>query len=234
MVRKRTRWTKRKLFTVKFKDREPRQLLWRKDVYEEWFNYARLYLNRGGKVPKEFGDLWSFSDFEDWWKDPNFGFELFCEPPLEAMVETVGSSYKEKLGADEILLKINLRADPDILGAELKRVLQSFELGDEYKSRARFQPSKPMRHLKFKSAAGSLREMRETFELSEQMTHREVCERLGWIKVKEEDFLVRNAGNKEEAKKDYLAFLKGRLRRVIRHRKFVLDAFRSIEKGSFP
>ena len=234
MARKRTRWTKRKLFAVKFKGREPRQLLWRKDVYEEWFNYARLHLTRGGKVPREFGDLWSFGDFEEWWRDPSYGFELFCEPPLETMVETVDGSSKQELGADELLLKINLRADPDILEAELKRVLQSVELGDEYKSQARFQPSKPMRHLKFKSAAGSLREMRETFELSEKMTHREVCERLGWIKVKEEDFLIRNAGNRLEAKKDYLMFVKGRLRRVIRHRRFVLDAFERIEQGSFP
>jgi len=132
-----------------------------------------------------------------------------------------------------LLLKINLRADPDILEAELKRVLQSVELGDEYKSRARFQPSRPMRHLKFKSAAGSLREMRETFELSEQMTHREVCERLGWIKLKIEDFRSRNV-SKKGAEQDYLMYIKGKLRRVIRHRRFVLDAFESIEQGSFP
>jgi len=90
-----------------------------------------------------------------------------------------------------------------------------------------------MRHLKFKSAAGSLREMRETFELSEQMTHREVCERLGWIKLKIEDFRSRNV-SKKGAEQDYLMYIKGKLRRVIRHRRFVLDAFESIEQGSFP
>ena len=58
-------WKKRKLLTYRFKGREPRGLLWRKDVYKEWFLYGRLFQERGGNLPKDFGDLSKFKDFEE-------------------------------------------------------------------------------------------------------------------------------------------------------------------------
>jgi len=71
-------FTKRHLYTFEFKDRPRRALLWRKEVYQEWFAYAKLA--GVGNYPDEFGNLEEFSDFESWWKHPEYGFELFCEP----------------------------------------------------------------------------------------------------------------------------------------------------------
>jgi hypothetical protein len=241
MAKKRSRWTKRKLFTVKFKGREPRQLLWRKGVYEEWFRYALLHQTRGGKIPKEFGNLKKFKNFEEWWRHPKYGFELCCEPPLESVAVVLGPKDQIRAENDEVLLKINLRCDPDILEAEIKRLVKSLEIGDDYQSRARFQPSRPMQRIRLAekdergaTGLGNLKQFRETFELTEKMKHRDVAQKLGWLRLQESDFLHQNGGNKIETKKDYEKYVKGVLRRIERHRKFVFDAFRSIEKGTFP
>jgi hypothetical protein len=239
--RKRTRWTKRKLFTVKFKGREPRQLLWRKGVYEEWFRYALLLQSRGGNVPKELGNLHKFKNFEEWWRHPKYGFELFCEPPLERIAVVLGPKDPIKTEDDEVLLKVNLRCDPDILEAEIKRLVKSLEIGDDYQSRARFQPSRPMQRIRLAekdergaTGLGNLKQFRETFELTEKMKHREVAKKLGWLRLQESDFLHQNSGNNIETKKDYEKYVKGVLRRIERHRKFVFDAFQNVEKGTFP
>ena len=52
------KWTKKKLFTVRFKNRQPRALLWRKSVYKEWYEFALL----AETLPTEFGDLAVYSD----------------------------------------------------------------------------------------------------------------------------------------------------------------------------
>ena len=84
------------------------------------------------------------------------------------------------------------------------------------------------------SGLGNLTQFREAFELTEMMKQKDVASQLGWLRLEESDFLIRNGGNKIEAKKDYDRHVKGVLRRVERHRKFVIDAFKSIEKGTFP
>ena len=106
----RKRWTNRKLFTVRFKGREPRALLWRKPVYKEWFLYAKLAQELGKKIPKAFGNLKKFDDFEDWWRHPKYGFELFCEKPMGELVQETQPN-RSKLQPDELLLKINLKGD---------------------------------------------------------------------------------------------------------------------------
>jgi hypothetical protein len=137
-------WKKRKLFTVKFKGREPRALLWRKKVYEEWFNYAKLAQERKYKIPRAFGNLRKFENFEEWWRDERYGFELFCEKPME---ELVTETTKGRLLDNEILLKINLKGDLDIIKREIDRILKEKDIQEEYISNARFQPSRPMKHI---------------------------------------------------------------------------------------
>ena len=58
---KRRPWVRRVIQRVRFTDREPRRLMWRKAIYEEWFEYAKL----AGTYPKEFGDLSKYEKFDD-------------------------------------------------------------------------------------------------------------------------------------------------------------------------
>ena len=261
-------WTKRKLFTFKFKGRERRALLWRKSVYEEWFEYAKLFQSQGGKLPRAFGNLTN-RRFEDWWRDENFGFELFCEPVMGDLCEVATSKRKQE--PNKLLLSVDVRADYDLVLSAFKKILR--EQGDsyEYVSQAKFQPSLPMSQLK----PEKLRQARETYMLTEQLQrvrrkkgqHKRVVRRL-WqypsyatphfkreeLYIAPEHISARNRGQWHdelvsdgksgirqkrlvwdiEKSTDFFNWEKSMLRKVTRHRKVVLDAFKSIESGTFP
>lgn len=154
------KWTKRKLFTVQFKDRPARALLWRKSVYKEWFHYAKLLQEEGSKIPKAFGDLSKFKSFETWWRDPAYGFELFCEPEVVAVRVIEG---KGKKSDNEVDLRVRLDVDKELALHELKRIISKLGETAEYKSQARFQPSLPMKSLK----PEKLEQAREAYIVSE-------------------------------------------------------------------
>jgi hypothetical protein len=206
----RKRWTNRKLFTVTFKDREPRALLWRKPVYKEWFLYAKLAQELGKKIPKAFGNLRQVDDFEDWWRDPRYGFELFCEKPTGDLV-TEETGKRSKLEPDEILIKVNLKGDLEVINRDIRKLLISKDVGEDFTSNARFQPSRPMKHI----AVG----VTDTeFEKD----------------VKRENKLEKFAGDAQGGLLQYQRTLDNRVKTVRRHIEAVEQTFKNIASGTFP
>jgi hypothetical protein len=239
-------WKKRKLFTVKFKGREPRALLWRKKVYEEWFNFAKLAQERKYKVPRAFGNLNSFDDFEKWWRDERYGFELFCEPPMKELV-TECTTKNTQLKSDEILLKINLKSDLDILQREIMNLLKNKEVIDEYESCARFRPSRSMKHLSIgatESDFGDFKrqnkfeQYRTTFLLFERKaSYKDVALELGWLEGDREWYrtqYVHGDGTIGLIGYEYQKYVDNKVKKVKRHVEQVLKIFKNIEKGTFP
>jgi hypothetical protein len=204
-------WIKRKLLTFEFKGRKRRALLWRKRIYEEWFYCARLCQLNGGKIPRDFGDLTKFGSFEDWWRDPNYGFELFCEPFIDSYAELV--DRKGILSTDEVLLKVNLNGDPEIILRDIKLALSSKLEGVDYQSRARYKPSLTMKYLRIEK----IRKSRQVWELSQEgKKQREIVEELGMpVGATVETFEVA-------------------IRRVQRYKAAYNKSLKNVELGSFP
>lgn len=243
------KWTNRKLFTYTFKGREARSLLWRKAVYREWFLYAKLAQEMKKKIPRAFGNLREFDDFEDWWKDERYGFELFCEKPTGDLVSEV--STRIKLEPNEILLKINLKGDLEIINRDIRRLLTTKDVSDEYESNARFQPSRPMKHIpvgatdkdqfvvlggekhqvaeKGEKRSNKLAEYRETYILAQTMTYKEVAIHLGWLSGDKEWYVSRGYEVFE-----YQKALDNRVKKVRRHCEQVENIFESIANNTFP
>ena len=138
------KWTKRTAFSYQFKGRARRGLFWRKAIYEQWFNYAKISTE---SIPTEFGDLNEFSTFEEWWRHPDYGFELFCEPaetePLEIVTE-----IPECSGKNVHYLKIDRTGDPAKLKLMFKQYMEKNLLEHSSESKARFQPSKQPAEIK--------------------------------------------------------------------------------------
>jgi hypothetical protein len=229
-------WTKRKLFTVTFKGREPRALLWRKGVYKEWFEYAKLAQKIGRKIPRAFGNLRKFDDFEDWWRHPDYGFELFCEKPTGDLVQEV-TDKKTKLEPDEILLKVNLKGDLEIINRDIRKLLITKDVQDEYTSNARFQPSRPMKHLSIgatehaylenKKRQNKFAQYRETWLMAQEMSYEEVAEKQGWMTPSD-----RKKGGMMYF--DWSRLKDDRKKKVRRHVEQVESIFESIGRGTFP
>jgi len=138
---KRRPWVRRVIQRVRFTGREPRRLMWRKAIYEEWFEYAKL----AGTYPKEFGDLSKYEKFDDWWRDPSYGFELFCEPPDEPVVEEVTGTNAE---GNRLIVSIKRDSDPYEVIHHLKKLVEmNVRLPRKDVSHARFTPSKPAKNL---------------------------------------------------------------------------------------
>ena len=135
----------RNLQTFKFKGRERRGLLWKKAIYKEWFEYCLL----AKSYPDDFGQLTLFNSFEDWWKDPKYGFELFCEPPEPLpILELEHSVFPDEIES-RLVVSIDLDADIKKVLFNLERLLQRKKVKAKSSvSKARYQPSKPGRHIK--------------------------------------------------------------------------------------
>jgi hypothetical protein len=205
-----SRWISRKLFTYRFKGRQPRGLLWRKAVYEEWFLYAREYQSRGGMIPRAFGKLSKFLTFEDWWRHPEYGFELFCEPFIENYVQEVSSA--RGLSDSEILLKVNLKGDRDMIQRDMKLLLDKLTEDYEYQSAARFQPSTPMKRIQIERIKNS----RLVWEITKEgKTQAEIVSILG---LPEADL------DQQESS----------IRRVQRYKAAYKKSCEQISKGTFP
>jgi hypothetical protein len=137
----------RSVLSFQFKSRPRRRLLWEKVVYRLWFDYAKVS-PRG--VPAEFGDLSAFNDFEEWWRHPSYGFELFCEPPNEQPLLKVVQSITDGEELGVIYVRVNLNEEPERLKRSFDSILRKQQegLSLEPKSEARFHPSMPQRHMK--------------------------------------------------------------------------------------
>lgn len=241
----RSGWLKRKLQTVRFKDREPRALLWKKKVYEEWFLYAKMAQERKRKIPKAFGNLRKFDNFEDWWRDERYGFELFCEKPMRELVTEVNGA-SQKLETDEILVRVNLKGDLDVIERDFKKLLREKDTPDDYTSNARFQPSRPMKHIAVgvtESDFGDykrdnkLAEYRATYLLAEKMSYKDVARKLGWLEGDKEYYLNEHPnpdGTKGLFMFEYQKLLDNRVKKVRRHVEQVEKTFKNIENNTFP
>lgn len=214
-------WTKKKLFTVKFKGRKARALVWRKRIYKEWFEYAKLHQSHGGVIPKEFGKLVDIDDFEDWWKDPDYGFELFCEPYMDEALRLLDEPPK-CIEPDNILVSINLNVDRDKLVQLFTKLLKQNQVSDEYSSLAKFQPSLDMKYLKHEK----LKLFREVWILEKSgMAHKNIVKKLGMIS--------KNVAPSSDPDL-YQTLMLSALRKVSRYKRAVSLSFKQIEKGTFP
>jgi hypothetical protein len=237
----RSSWIKKKLFTVKFKGRKPRALLWKKAVYEEWFYFAKMAQERNIKIPKAFGNLSNFDNFEDWWRDERYGFELFCEPYLNSLTsEVVGKP--SKLKADEILVKVNLKGDLDLILRDFNRLLRTKDTDKEYVSQARFQPSRPMKHIAIgtqESDFGNykrenkLKTYRETFLLFEELgDYKEVAIQKNWLF--KDISMAKNKNGEQLLPFEYQKEVDNKRKKVKRHVEQVKQTFENVSRGTFP
>ena len=137
-------YIKRHLQTFRFTDRPARGLFWRKDIYKEWFEWAKL----AGKYPADWGPLDQFADFEDWWRHPKYGFELFCEPTEQVPVSVVETGVQ--LPDGNLVVAIDLNADSDkalrMVQNLIKKHLKSKHTSSI--SHARYSPSKHAKYIK--------------------------------------------------------------------------------------
>lgn len=204
-------WIKRKLLSFEFKGRQRRALLWRKGIYEEWFYCARYAQMLGRKLPSAFGNLTGFQTFEEWWRHPEFGFELFCEPFIDSYAEIV--DRKVRLSKDEVLLKVNVNGDTDLILRDIKLALMERMVIGEYQSRARFQPSRTMKYLRKNTLVLS----RRVWELTnEGFTQGDIAEKLDLIN-----------GDTIEARETAI-------RKVQRAKARFIKSLKNVENGTFP
>jgi len=205
-------YLKRSILTFRFKGRPRRGLFWKKDVYRLWFDFAKLS-NR--PIPKEFGDLRQFNDFEDWWRHPDYGFELFCEPVREKSLYKVSSI--DKTNKDIAYLKVNLDEDPKklkvLFGTFLKR--HKRQKVKEKKSQARFQPSVKWKHMRLDAWKDYL----EIWKIRNPVKGKKLS-----CKDTYEKYY-----NRKWQKHDEVS-----LRQISRSCCRVEQIFKSIEKGTFP
>ena len=197
-------------------------------------------------MPPDFGWLPDFYDFEEWWRHPDFGFELFCEPYVEDFAKVLNVPLK-MVRSDAILLEVSLLGDKDLILRDIKRVLSDVHLPEEYSSRARYRPSVDMKYIK----PDKLRAARETFLLTENMKHRRVVRRIDKIPDYAKPVFVRQTvevfdkkfekmTTQHRLKKDparsanFDQWERTKLRKVSRHRRSTLDVFKKLERGVFP
>lgn len=200
--------------------RPRRGLFWMKKIYKEWFEWAKM----SGEYPSEFGNLDDFDDFEVWWKHPDYGFELFCEPeqgePLKEVKEIEEGKHIKHL-------RINLTGDTAKINLDFKRFLdKNIVPTDKIVSQARFQPSKPQRNIKLPP----IKKYRETY------IQREI------LGMSRGDVLEERMGNKPPhlTKEDWkLAIISGRqnserMRTISREVQKAKIIIKNIKKGTFP
>lgn len=137
-------YVKRRLQTFRFAGRPARGLYWKKDIYREWFEWAKL----AGKYPADWGPLEQFPDFEDWWKHPQYGFELFCELPEQEPVQVIETGVCAPVG--NLVVAINLNADPEKALLMLRNLVKKHvkKKPASPTSRARYAPSKHAKYIK--------------------------------------------------------------------------------------
>jgi len=209
-------YIKRSVFTFAFKGRPRRGLFWKKNVYRLWFEYAKV---SPLSVPKEFGELSLFDDFEDWWRHPNYGFELFCEPAKKTPLSVVTEINNED-NNDVIYLSVDLTAEPQ----KLKRMFSSFLKRHQpkvkpLKSLGKFQPSLHGKYIRL----DALKMYLETWKMRESGMTRN-------------DIHTERYGNKTKKSMKEFKFniIESDLRVISRQTQRANEIFNNIENGTFP
>ena len=210
-------------------------LIWRKGIYEMWFEYAKTAQEYDYPIPSEFGDLSQF-DFETWWDHPDYGFELFCEPVVKNVVQVI-DEVPDSIGEKHLLLDIDLNHDQDRLIALVTSIIKKKQ-GKEvsYVSKARFKPSKPPRHIKLKDRPGykqdpEIEYLREYLNVWKQdhngVAHKDIVKNMGWMPEMD---LLEDLSNQDEYETKVLSAL----RKVSRYKRAVNISFKNISNGTFP
>jgi len=200
-------YVKRHIQTFAFKGRKRRGLLWTKSVYKEWFEFALL----SNTYPADFGQLNSFKNFEEWWKHQSYGFELFCEPPEgDQVIEMTGTHVS--LNKELLTLAIDLDCHPEKLISRIRNIIgrKQKNMTFEVKSNARYQPSRPKKHIKIKT----IERYRHAYTLQKKGLKRyEIGEELQRLKFYDQEPYLRE------------------ISRDIQNAKKIL---KNVEKGIFP
>ncbi len=156
-TKKQKQWVPREAFQYSYKDPTTGQLtprrafMWKKEVYIEWFEYAKLAQSLGYKIPKEFGDLSKFKKFDDWWKPPFFAADLFMEPAYDkSVLEVDCNNYTPT--ANKLVVELDLNRSQNQLKFDLRNLVEKLDTAKKYVPVARFQPSKTMKDLRLKKA----------------------------------------------------------------------------------
>ncbi|WP_415902820.1 hypothetical protein ACMXYR_02770 [Neptuniibacter sp. QD29_5] len=233
-----------------------RALWWRKDLYREWFNYAKL----SGKYPKQFGNL-DNCEFEEWWKTKGLGFDLFCEPYTEDYAKTIKASEAEDKQR-HVLLEVYLNDDIDHLLQLVKRELKKKKPKAPEKSQAQFVPSKSAKHMrlyiddvrKTKKSDMDMRlaHPRKIYEMTQQgMSNLDIAFAMGYLDYKDNNGNLKHKGKDVyewkkaitgkrgevrdlENNEEYGTIIESAFRRIARDRKRCKDMFANIAKGTFP
>ncbi len=163
-------YVKRRLQTFRFTGRPARGLYWKKDVYREWYEWAKL----AGSYPTDWGPLDQFDDFEDWWKHPDYGFELFCEPLETPAMEVLEPGTQ--VTDDKLHIAIDKDADPEKVLLMVRNLLKrQLKAKQSFESKARYSPSKHAKYIKL----DVLRRYRFAYSLMvEGKTRREIAPEL--------------------------------------------------------
>lgn len=201
--------------TFKFKGRPRRGLLWEKSVYNLWFDYAKVSPR---PIPKEFGNLAEFDSFEEWWKHPDYGFELFCEPAKERGPIEIVKAISEPIENNVLFIRVDLTEPTQKLKRMFSNLLQKYQdimVVNEPKSRARFQPSMPQRHMKMEA----LRRYLESWKMRNRGESRRD---IYYARYNPRKLTLITKPTEDQ------------LRPISRDYQRANEVFRSIEKGTFP
>ena len=201
--------------------RPRRGLFWMKKIYKEWFEYAKL---SPFGVPEEFGNLEDFDDFEVWWKHPDYGFELFCEPEKREPLDVVKEIEEEK---HIKYLRMDMSGDPVRMKLMFEKFLEK-NLIPNHKivTQSRFHPSKPQKRIKIPP----LQRYREVYIQREilGMSRGDVIEKRMFPQLPTQSREERKVEVRDTRKDSFL------LRSVSREVQKAKQIMKNIKKGTFP
>lgn len=206
-------WIARRFQLHGFKGRAKRALLWTKKTYEEWFNYALL----AEKLPIEFGQVSKFKNFEEWWRHPSYGFELFCEPEMKEPIEEIDLSTF-KASSNQLFVALNLEQPADKILFNIKNLLSRKQPKlKDYKPQAKFIPSKEPKRIQLEK----IKRYRLALTLQKEgYVRREIAQKLSTKGL---------YGFRKNGEPQYPDLLE--VTRDIRNAKKIL---RNVERGKFP
>jgi len=216
-------WMRRTIFTYRLKNpdgslRDARGLYWKKETYREWFEWAKM----SGKYPNDLGNL-DLYEFDDWWKHPNYGFELFCEPAKPEPLEVVSNITNQNNYA---YLQVDLTADEKKLERMFQNFIKKNSKKPDVKSYAKYQPIRHQQFLKL----NSYKRYRRTYVMREieGKSRGDVIE--DRMPPKPPHLTNKEWKEKIHADRNDLDFLRS-VSREVRKAKLII---KNVEKGRFP
>ena len=220
------KWIKRSGFSYRLKNpdgtlRPRRGLFWMKKIYREWFEYSKISIYG---YPKEFGNLDEFDDFEVWWKHPDYGFELFCEPEQREPLEVVKDIEEEKHIKH---LRMDMSGDPVRMRLMFDKFLEKNLIpNNKIVTQSRFHPSKPQKRIKLPP----IQRYRDTFIKREimGMSRGDVIEERMIPKLPHQSNEERRIQVRDYRKDGE------RLRMISREVQYCKRIMKNVSKGSFP